>query len=165
MKILMCSALALALAAPVAAQKTGAADPTQKASRVPHSGDHAASAAHKAATPATPATPADPDTGTPATPATPATPSASASAAPNDPAAILRTEFPAYDKDSSGALSKEEFSTWLIALKNAAPQQTQLTQAQQSEWLGTAFSDADKDRNSAITLAELTTYLTRGSKG
>lgn len=152
MKFLICSAVAIAIVSPAVAQKSGT---TMKP-------DHAMSKPNEnAATPATSAIPADPSTGTDATPATPATPSAQA----NDPATILKTEFPVYDKDASGSLNKDEFSTWLLALKNAAPQQTPLTDQQQSEWLGKAFTDADADKSTSITLAELTTYLTRGSKG
>ncbi len=143
MKFLLCSALAFAVAAPVAAQSTGTS-----------SKDHHV-AAEKAATPA-PAT--DPAAGTTATPATPP-------AKASDPATILKTEFPAYDKDSSGSLSKDEFSSWLIALRDAAPQQTPMTETQQTQWLGSAFSEADADKSSTISLAELTSYLTRGAKG
>lgn len=85
-----------------------------------------------------------------------------AASQPSDPATILKTEFPSYDKDANGNLSKDEFSTWLIALKKAAPQQTPLTDAQRNEWLGKAFVDADADKNTSVSLAELTTYLTRG---
>lgn len=92
------------------------------------------------------------------------TPSAPTTAESKDPATILRTEFPAYDKDASGALNQSEFSTWLVALKAAAPQQTPMTAAQQSEWLGKAFTEADVDKSSTVSLAELTDYLTRGAK-
>ena len=156
MKFLICSAVALVIASPAVAQKGGTnPKPDHSMSSKP------TTASDNAATPATPATPADPTTGTAATPATPATPSPSAQA--NDPETILKTEFPVYDKDSSGSLSKDEFSTWLLALKKAAPQQTPLTDAQQSEWLGKAFTDADSDKSTSVSLAELTTYLTRGS--
>lgn len=159
MKVLICSAVALAMASPAVAQKTGTAKrPDHSMSMSKPDG----SMNDNAATPATPATPADPSTGTAATPATPATPSSSAQA--NDPGTILKTEFPVYDKDTSGSLSKDEFSTWLLALKKAAPQQTPLTDQQQREWLTKAFADADADKSTSVSLAELTTYLTRGSK-
>lgn len=157
MKFLICSAVALVIASPAVAQKGGTNPrPDHSMSSKPMTGSD------NAATPATPATPADPSTGTSATPATPATPSPSAQA--NDPETILKTEFPVYDKDANGDLSKDEFSTWLLALKKAAPQQTPLTDAQQTEWLGKAFTDADADKSTSVSLAELTTYLTRGSK-
>lgn len=150
MKFLICSAAALAIASPAVAQMSGTAPKSpDKSMSMP--GDKAA----------TPAMPADPSADTSATPAMPATPSAQA----NDPATILKTEFPVYDKDANGDLNKDEFSTWLLALKKAAPQQTTLTDQQQTEWLGKAFTDADADKSTSISLAELTTYLTRGSNG
>lgn len=156
MKFLICSAVALVIASPAVAQKSGTTPkPDHSMSAKPDARNE------NAATPATPATPADPATGTSATPATPATPSAQA----NDPETILKNEFPVYDKDASGSLSKDEFSNWLLALKKAAPQQTPLTDTQQSEWLGKAFTDADADKSTSVSLAELTTYLTRGSNG
>ena len=152
MKILMCSALALAIASPAVAQKSGTAKKPDQTMSAPASG------ASQNDNAATSATPADPSTGTAATPATP-------SAQANDPQTILKNEFPVYDKDASGSLSKDEFSSWLLALKKAAPQQTPLTDTQQSEWLGKAFTDADADKSTSVSLAELTTYLTRGSQG
>ncbi|MFM7027467.1 MAG: hypothetical protein ACKOXK_02175 [Chakrabartia sp.] len=186
MKFILCSTLALALAAPAVAQTTNeAGSPHHGAkSTKPHStkadkgstsgaadgnmttGDGAgALGADNAANPAVPASPADPSANMAATSATPATPgNPTAQSQTSDPVTILKTEFPVYDKDASGSLSKTEFSTWLLALKKAAPQQTPLTDAQQTEWLGTAFTEADSDKSSSISLAELTTYLTRGAK-
>jgi hypothetical protein len=83
--------------------------------------------------------------------------------APADPATILKNEFPAYDKDGSGELSKEEFSSWLTALRNAAPQKTELTADQEGQWLTKSFGEADSDKNQTINLIELTAYLTRKS--
>lgn len=130
MKFLICSAVAMAIASPALAQKSGATTNSE---------------------PPTAVTSADPSSTAPS------------AAPPNDPEAILKSEFPVYDKDANGNLSKTEFSSWLVALKKAAPQQTPMTDAQQSEWLGKAFSDADADKSTTVSLAELTTYLTRGS--
>lgn len=149
MKILICSALALAIASPAVAEKSGTANKPDQAT--------SSSATSPSATDSA-VTPVDPSTDTSATPAAP-------SAQASDPQTILKTEFPVYDKDANGALNKDEFSSWLLALKKAAPQQTPLTDAQQTEWLGKAFKDADSDKNVAVSLAELTTYLTRGSQG
>lgn len=84
-------------------------------------------------------------------------------AAPADPATILKNEFPTYDKDGSGELSKEEFSSWLTALRNAAPQKTELTADQEGQWLNKSFGEADADKNKTINLTELTAYLTKKS--
>lgn len=99
----------------------------------------------------------------PAAPAQPATPAQPAPAQPTDPADIIKNEFPVYDKDGNGQLSKAEFSTWLTALKAANPQKTTLTAAQEAQWLEKSFKDADKDKSTGVNLAELTSYLTQKS--
>lgn len=83
--------------------------------------------------------------------------------APADPVAILKAEFPNYDKDASGELSKPEFSSWLTALRNLDPNKTALTAAQETQWLTKAFADADADKTKSVNLAELTAYLTKKS--
>jgi Ca2+-binding EF-hand superfamily protein len=90
-------------------------------------------------------------------------PAAPAAATPSDPASILKNEFPVYDKDGNGELSKIEFSSWLTALKAAAPQKTAMTPDQESKWLDKSFVDADADKTKSVNLAELTTYLTKKS--
>jgi hypothetical protein len=133
MKSLFFGALAVALSAPAVAQ-----DAMSNPSQPPAPDAQAA----PAQTPA----PADP-----------------AAATPSDPASILKNEFPAYDKDGNGELSKTEFSAWLTALKAAAPQKTAMTPDQESKWLDKSFSDADSDKTKSVNLAELTTYLTKKS--
>lgn len=114
--------------------------------------------AQSTATPAA-APMAAPTTATPAPAA--ATPAPAPAAAPSDPASILKTEFPNYDKDASGALDKSEMGAWLTALRNAQPAsaKTTLTPAQQAEWLGKSFTDADSDKSGTVNLAELTKHL------
>ena len=108
---------------------------------------------------------------------TPATPPASSampapapaptqdSAAPSaaepasDPQAIIASEFPTYDKDANGALSRVEFDTWLTALKEKSGDTT-MKPADKTSWLKTAFTTADKDKSKGVSLAELTDYLT-----
>lgn len=109
------------------------------------------------------AAPAFAQTNTTADGAAPAPAPAAQAATPTDPATILKNEFPVYDKDANGELSKEEFSNWLTALKAASPQKTEMTAAQQTQWLDKSFSDADKDKSTAVNLAELTNYLTQKS--
>ena len=87
---------------------------------------------------------------------------AQAAAAPADPKTIIASEFPAYDKDASGALSKVEFDTWLVALKEKSGDATMKT-ADQTSWLKKAFATADKDKTKDVSLAELTDYLTAAS--
>ena len=75
---------------------------------------------------------------------------------------LIASEFPAYDKDASGALSKVEFDTWLVALKEKSGDATMKT-ADQTSWLKKAFATADKDKTKDVSLAELTDYLTAAS--
>ena len=106
----------------------------------------------------TPATP-------PASSAMPSPAPAQDSAAPaaaepaSDPKAIIASEFPTYDKDANGALSRVEFDTWLMALKEKSGDTT-MKPADKTSWLKTAFTTADKDKSKGVSLAELTDYLT-----
>lgn len=79
-------------------------------------------------------------------------------AAPSDPKAIIAAEFPTYDKDGNGTLSRAEFDAWLMALKEKSGQP--MKPGEQTAWLKTAFATADKDKDKSVSLAELTTYLT-----
>ena len=83
---------------------------------------------------------------------------AAPAAAPSDPKAIIATEFPTYDKDGSGSLNKGEFDSWLTALKDKSG--TPMKPAEKTSWLKGAFTTADKDKDKAVSLAELTDYLT-----
>lgn len=98
------------------------------------------------------------DTASPA----PAASEAPASA-PSDPASIIRTEFPVYDKDANGSLNKAELATWLKALKSASPDAKPMAPADETKWIDTSFTDADADKSASVSVAELTTYLTKGS--
>jgi Ca2+-binding EF-hand superfamily protein len=80
-------------------------------------------------------------------------------AAPSDPKAIIASEYPTYDKDSSGGLSKGEFDTWMTALKDKSGG-TPMSEKDKTSWLKTAFTTADKDKDKAVSLTELTDYLT-----
>jgi Ca2+-binding EF-hand superfamily protein len=104
------------------------------------------------------------DTAMPASsaPAQDTTAAAPAPAPASDPKAIIASEFPTYDKDSSGALSRAEFDTWLVALKEKSGD-TAMKPADKTTWLKTAFTTADKDKNKGVSLTELTDYLTAAS--
>ena len=90
---------------------------------------------------------------------TPAT--ETANAAPSDPKALIASEFPTYDKDGNGALSKIEFTAWMTALKDKSGEKMKPTAM--TTWSSGAFATADKDKSKTITLAELQTYLTAGA--
>lgn len=99
----------------------------------------------------------------PASSAAPAQDSAAPTAgAPSDPKAIIATEFPTYDKDSSGALNRAEFDSWLVALKEKSGD-AKMSDGDKSAWLKKAFTTADKDKDKGVSLAELTEYLTAAS--
>lgn len=78
------------------------------------------------------------------------------------PEGVIATEFPTYDKDSSGELSKAEFTTWLTALKSKSNEPA-MKPAELKSWTSTSFVKADSDKNKAVSQAELTTYLTAGA--
>ncbi|MFN3799868.1 MAG: EF-hand domain-containing protein, partial [Sphingobium yanoikuyae] len=79
---------AMLVAAPALAEQAAPADP-----------------AAQAAQPAAPASPAEPQAAQPANPA-------------NSVAAIVESEFPAYDTNKDGQLDQGEFSRWMVALKD-----------------------------------------------
>jgi hypothetical protein len=144
MKFLLIAASVVALTSPAFAQSTGS------------------SSAKPAASGGIATPPADT-----AMPASSAAPAQEASAAPasapaSDPKAIIASEFPTYDKDASGALSRTEFDTWLVALKEKSGD-TAMKPADKTSWLKTAFTTADKDKDKGVSLAELTEYLTAAS--
>lgn len=85
--------------------------------------------------------------------------SAAPASTPSDPKAIIASEFPTYDKDSSGGLNKAEFDTWLSALKDKSGG-TPMAEKDKTSWLKTAWTTADKDKDKSVSLAELTDYLT-----
>lgn len=118
-------------------------------------------------TPADAAAPAQPATAQvdPATPAQPAT--AAAAPAPAQPATsqtqvaqVVSQEFGTYDKDTSGALDKAEFSNWLVALRKASEPGFSADAAASKTWLAQAFTQADTDKNANVSQAELTVFLT-----
>jgi hypothetical protein len=78
---------------------------------------------------------------------------------------IIDAEFPTYDKDSSGTLNNAEFSEWMVKLKTASDPSTQADSAATRSWVAAAFAQADADRSSSLTKAELATFLgiNRGS--
>lgn len=115
-------------------------------------------ASPNAATPATPATPAQDSQA--ATSAQPSQPSAQASqsANPTDAvAAVVAADWNTYDADKNGALSKDEFAKWMIALREKSPQQQPV--ADINAWTNAAFAQADKDKSSTVTQTELQSFL------
>ena len=89
------------------------------------------------------------------------TPQPSQQATTVDVAAVVDSEFPAYDTDSSGDLSTQEFSKWMTTLKKAEAATTgqQLADAEIAAWVNAAFAMADQDKSNAVSKAELVSYL------
>ncbi|MFM9978118.1 MAG: EF-hand domain-containing protein [Sphingomonadaceae bacterium] len=80
-------------------------------------------------------------------------------AAPADARAIVASEFPSYDKDSDGALSKAEFDGWMTAIRERSGE-TPMAEKEQNAWLKGAFATADADKSKSVSQDELTTFLT-----
>jgi hypothetical protein len=116
--------------------------------------------------PATPAAPAAADAAparAPAAPAAaPAAPAAAAAPAPVAPMAdIIGKEFPSYDKNHDGKLSKAEFGAWMFALRKASDPALKDDAANQTYVAG-AFKTADTDKSNSVSKDELTNYLSQG---
>jgi hypothetical protein len=87
-----------------------------------------------------------------------ATAAAQPAAAPAaDVAAVVAAEFPAYDGDADGQLTKDEFSKWLITLRTKS--EPNADAAEMQTWAGTAFAQADTDKSTSISQDELTRFL------
>jgi hypothetical protein len=170
---------ALAQTAPSGGQTTPAAPtttaPTTATPPAPITPQPTAPAAPQTgpATAATPATPADPGA-SPATPAAPAAPAApaTADAAPAAPAAaapapgaqiadVVGKEFPSYDRNKDGKLSKAEFGAWMFALRKASNPALK-DDAANKTYVAGAFATADTDKSKSVSKDELTNYLTQG---
>ena len=78
-----------------------------------------------------------------------------------DVAAVVDSEFPTYDTDSSGDLSTQEFSKWMTTLKKAEAATTgqQLADQEIAAWASAAFAMADQDKSKAVSKPELVAYL------
>ncbi|MFB0872521.1 MULTISPECIES: EF-hand domain-containing protein [unclassified Sphingobium] len=112
------------------------------------------------------ASPAAPQSAMPAQPAAPAQPQPAAPANPaSSVAAIVDSEFPAYDVNKDGALDQSEFSRWMMALKDQEMKATGTTLApeQVTAWANGAFTTADKDKNISVSKPELISYLSGGA--
>ena len=142
---------------------TPAADSTTATAQTPTTatdGAQAQTAPVAAAQPA-PQTPVA-TTPAPAQEAAATTPAAPAAASATQIAQVVNTEFPSYDKDSNGDLSKAEFGTWMVALKTASDPSTKAADASTQTWVGNAFASADTDKSSAVSKDELTKFLSQG---
>ena len=77
-------------------------------------------------------------------------------------AAVVKSEFPTYDKNADGKLSNAEFGAWMVALKTASDPATKASAPATKTWVGQAFASADKDKSKSVTKEELTGFLAQG---
>ncbi|MBY8822708.1 EF-hand domain-containing protein [Sphingomonas colocasiae] len=134
---------AFALAAPALAQET---QPPQE----PATESTAAQPPAEAQTAPEAATPSTTTTASPAQ----AAPANSA----NTVAAVVDNDFPAFDADKNGELSKEEFAAWMTKLRAAQPNAAAAS-TDNSAWTEAAFAQADTDKSKSVSKGELTTFL------
>lgn len=158
-------------AAPTAPEAPSAAPADSMVQTTPPAG--APTSADQAQTMTEQAQPAQQAQATPAQPATPAqqpAQTADATTTPAQPAdkatqvaAVVGKEFPAYDKDSNGNLSQNEFGAWMMALRKASEPGFDTASAEATTWVGQAFAMADTDKDSAVNQSELTGFLAKGA--
>ena len=77
-------------------------------------------------------------------------------------AKVVDTQFPTYDKDGDGKLSKAEFAQWMVALKSQTDPSTKADAPTTKKWVGSAFAQADTDKDKAVSKTELTGFLSQG---
>lgn len=120
------------------------------------------------ATPQTaPATTADPmqtaqPTAEPAAPTQAAPAEAQVQATGSQIAQVVDTQFPTYDKDGDGKLNKAEFAQWMVALKSQTDPSTKAESPATKKWVGSAFAQADTDKDKEVSKTELTGFLSQG---
>lgn len=76
-------------------------------------------------------------------------------------AAVVEAGFPKYDVDKDGKLSDAEFKQWISDLKTAeiAAEGKPADNAAVTQYAGAALTAADKNKDSVVTKAELTSFL------
>jgi hypothetical protein len=85
-----------------------------------------------------------------------------AEAAPANPAdavaAVVANDWAKYDGNTDGNLSKEEFASWMTALREQNPAQKAAVK-DVNAWTTAAFTQADKDKSGAVSKDELQGFL------
>ncbi len=152
-------------AAPVASSDAQQAQPTTPEAAPPMSADTTGAPAQTPTTQA-PAASAAQTTTTPATPDQAPAQTAEAQPATAQPAtdatqvaAVIDADFGKYDVNKDGNLSKEEFGSWMVALKKASDPAVDAASTETTTWVGKAFAQADTDKSAAISKPELNKFL------
>jgi hypothetical protein len=71
--------------------------------------------------------------------------------------AVVDSEFPVYDADKDGDLSKAEFNKWVTALREKAGVGTD--PVENKKWLADAFVAADADKSTKVSKTEMSKFL------
>lgn len=86
-------------------------------------------------------------------------------AAPTSPEAkvaqVVEADFPTYDKNGDGALSKSEFGAWMASLRANDPEAKPGSSALK-KWVDQAFVQTDTDKSKSVSKTELASFLVRG---
>ena len=158
-------------------QATATAPLPQQAPMADSAADATTSATDEAVTASADSSAAAPAQTAPAQSAATAAPAAPAQAAPAQSAAaqpapqpastgdqvaqIVNNEFPTYDKDSTSSLNKDEFGSWMVALRSASDPSANAASAEMKTWVAQAFTSADANKDSAVSKDELTSFLSQ----
>jgi hypothetical protein len=94
-------------------------------------------------------------------PAEPAAPTPAAEPRDMQVAKLVDTEFPAYDANKNGDLDAPEFTKWILALRDAAPDASAkaLDEKAKAKWAKDAFATADADKSKKVSKAEMNKFL------
>ena len=76
--------------------------------------------------------------------------------------AIIDHEFPTYDVDHDGSLSRAEFGTWMVVLRKKNDPASTADSPETTTWLTAAFAQADTDKSMLISTPELISFLIPG---
>lgn len=76
-------------------------------------------------------------------------------------AQAVETQFPSYDADGNGSLSKTEFGAWMASLRANDPA-AKPGSAEMKKWTEQAFTQTDTDKSKSVTKAELQAFLVQG---
>lgn len=79
---------------------------------------------------------------------------------PDQVAQAVADAFPTHDTDGDGKLSEAEFAAWMTALK--ARSRVRAHGPTTRAWVASAFRLADKNRDTAVTPNELTSFMRQG---
>lgn len=85
-----------------------------------------------------------------------------ANAVPDQVAQAVADAFPTHDTDGDGKLSEAEFAAWMTVLRARSGSRVRAHGPATRAWVASAFRMADKDRDTAVTPNELTSFMRQG---